>query len=196
MVDRVKEAVFDILGSQLGMPGSLPEIAVLDLFAGSGAMGLEAISRGAVSCVFAERAKPVVRILRSNIEALADGDPLEVLAVDIWRCPISTFVSAGGPFQIVFIDPPYRDARDTSSRSKLSSLLDRLMGSSAVIPGSIGVVHHERKVKLAPTDEQAWTVLMRREYGTSGITLVGPAANTTSAEPTATQQPEAIDGEA
>lgn len=196
MIDRVKEAVFDILGSRLGMPGSLPQVAVLDLFAGSGAMGLEAVSRGATSCVFAERSKPAVRILRANIDSLADGDSLKILAVDVWRCPISAFLSAGGPFQIVFVDPPYDDARDTSPQAKLSSLLDRIMGSPAVMPESVGVVHHERKVRLEPTDEQAWMVVMRREYGTSAITLVGPATSSASPERAPTQQPEEIDGEA
>ena len=74
---------------------------VLDVFAGTGALGLEALSRGAARAVFVERARPVLAALRTNIEACRAGDRCEVLPIDALSMP------AGPRADIVFLDPPY-----------------------------------------------------------------------------------------
>ena len=85
MPDRVKEAVFDILGSLLAAPGLLPPVPVADIFAGSGALGLEAMSRGASVCYFFERHPRALAALRANVQALDVGADARIMPVDAWK---------------------------------------------------------------------------------------------------------------
>src|SRR5215813_9049846 len=95
---RVREAWFNILQA------SIPGARVLDLFAGSGALGLEALSRGAVSAEFVERGRPALEALRANIAALGVGDRATVHRGDAVR-----FVERlqPGQYDVAFADPPY-----------------------------------------------------------------------------------------
>src|SRR4051812_19938869 len=99
--DRVRQALFDML---MHAPWAgrrvLEGASVLDVFAGTGALGLEALSRGAGRAVFVERARPALRALRANIEACKAQERCEVLAVD------AVSVSDGQRADIVFLDPP------------------------------------------------------------------------------------------
>jgi 16S rRNA (guanine966-N2)-methyltransferase len=98
--DRAREALFSSLGGLLDVTGS----RVLDLFAGSGAVGLEALSRGATAVTFVESDRAACEVLRRNIESVGlDG-------ADLHRRPAATFLVTGGadePFDLVFADPPY-----------------------------------------------------------------------------------------
>src|SRR3546814_20625095 len=80
----------------------LPDARVLDAFAGTGALGLEALSRGAAHAVFMENYAPAIEICRSNIAALGEGARSELLACDVLHPR-----AAAAPCDIVFIDPPY-----------------------------------------------------------------------------------------
>ncbi len=95
--DRVRETLFAMLGSRLG---SLEGLAVLDLFAGSGALALEALSRGAAEALLVERDAAAAGIAEANIEAL--GAPAAVRRLDATRLP-----PAPRPFDLVLLDPPY-----------------------------------------------------------------------------------------
>jgi 16S rRNA (guanine966-N2)-methyltransferase len=97
--DRVRESLFSILGSVDGD-------VVLDLFAGTGALGIEALSRGAASAVAVERDRNAVRAIRTNAEALALGDRLRVVPRG-WREALRAEAEAGSRFDLVLIDPPY-----------------------------------------------------------------------------------------
>lgn len=132
--ERVREAVFSILGPP--PPGS----TVLDLFAGSGAMGLEALSRGAGRAVFVDLGKPALAALRGNIADLGVGDRATVVATDA-----VTFVrklaaqAPDRPWRWVFIDPPYRTDLATQ-------VLDGLGAApSALAPDATVVVEHDRR---------------------------------------------------
>lgn len=98
--DRVREALFSVLGDLTGLN-------VLDLFAGSGALGLEALSRGAAHATFVERDAAAVRVLRANLELLGAG-------ADVHRADARAFLGnasgTGEPYDLLFLDPPYRDA--------------------------------------------------------------------------------------
>jgi 16S rRNA (guanine966-N2)-methyltransferase len=91
--DRVREALFSILGT-------LDGIRVLDLFAGTGALGIEALSRGAASCVFVD---VDTRPVRANLDALG-------IDAEVRRRPALTALAAGDQYDLVLLDPPYRDA--------------------------------------------------------------------------------------
>ncbi len=97
--DRVRETLFNWL------QGEVAGRRVLDLFAGSGALGLEALSRGAAEAVFVEQARPAAEQLRENLQELGFGGQGRVLQCDARRY----LESASGPFDIVFIDPPFAD---------------------------------------------------------------------------------------
>lgn len=96
----VRGAVFDALGPLTGAK-------VLDLFAGTGAMGLEALSRGAGSCVFVESDRGVLEVLRENVRALGYGDVAGIIAAD-YRPAVERLSFGGERFDLLFVDPPYR----------------------------------------------------------------------------------------
>jgi 16S rRNA (guanine966-N2)-methyltransferase len=94
--DRTREALFSMLTSRVG---SFEELRVADIFAGTGALGLEALSRGAAHCTFVEREREALTALKANIEKLgATGTDVRAQAAEGFT---------GGPFDIVFMDPPY-----------------------------------------------------------------------------------------
>lgn len=95
--DRVREAVFNALGSAGVIDGSL----VADLFAGTGAVGIEAISRGAAHCTFVERDRAALRSLEENLDTLDLGDRSRVMRSDAMQAAVTLDVD------IVFADPPY-----------------------------------------------------------------------------------------
>ena len=96
----VREAIFDSLGPVGGL-------SVLDLFAGTGAMGLEALSRGAARCVFVEHDKNVCEVLRTNIRDLDYLSVSRVIAAD-YHAALQDIIGAGERFDLLFVDPPYR----------------------------------------------------------------------------------------
>src|SRR3954470_14091916 len=100
--DRVREAVFNILASRLGQ--SFDGLRVLDLFAGTGALGLEALSRGATSIVFVDTGAEARGLIRDHIEAFGAGGVAKLLRRDATSLgPAGTM----GPVDLVFLDPPY-----------------------------------------------------------------------------------------
>lgn len=110
--DRTREALFSMLVSRIG---SFEDLAVADLFAGSGALGLEALSRGAASCLFVEQDKAALDALRANIAKLgAKGDvrALSVLALG----------PATAPLDLVMMDPPYGTGAGVVALDKLTRL--------------------------------------------------------------------------
>ena len=111
ITDRAKESLFNVLGHRFGSPGWLPAIAVLDLFAGTGSLGIEALSRGATSCVFVERDPRALRALRANIEKLGLAEETRVLTDSAWTMRMPPAEPDG--YSLIFVDPPYRDVADT-----------------------------------------------------------------------------------
>jgi 16S rRNA (guanine966-N2)-methyltransferase len=98
--DRVREALFSVLGDVAGL-------RVLDAFAGSGALGLEALSRGAGQAVFCETSTPALRVLRANVERLGYGDRAEIRRQDARR-RMAADARSGAAYQLLLLDPPYR----------------------------------------------------------------------------------------
>src|ERR1051325_11217291 len=88
VTDRVKETIFNILGHRFAQPGELPAVAVLDLFAGTGGMGIEALSRGATSCLFVERDRCTLRILSENLDKLKLHDVARGWGENVWTLRI------------------------------------------------------------------------------------------------------------
>lgn len=112
--DRTRETLFSMLTSRLG---SFEELRVLDLFAGSGALGLEALSRGAASCTFVEQDAAALKALETNI------DKLGAKAVcDVRRSSALSLGSAIKPFDVIMMDPPYLSGAGSVALDKLGRL--------------------------------------------------------------------------
>jgi len=131
---RIRQWIFDVLGPPTGR-------TVLDLFAGTGAVGLEALSRGAAAALFVENAAPALQALHRNLEKTRYVDRGEV-----WPLPVPAaadrLVRAGRSFDLVFCDPPY--AWDALEELLAESVLD------LVAPGGTLVVEHRGDRPLAP----------------------------------------------
>ncbi|HEV2865050.1 MAG TPA: 16S rRNA (guanine(966)-N(2))-methyltransferase RsmD [Allosphingosinicella sp.] len=97
--DRAREGLFSMLQSRLG---SFERLTVADLFAGTGALGLEALSRGAAHCTFVEKDRTALDALRRNVDALGAGERAEVKAQAVEHAP-----APARPFDLIFIDAPY-----------------------------------------------------------------------------------------
>ncbi len=98
--DRVKETLFNIIGARV------VDCAFLDLFAGSGAVGIEALSRGARLCYFVELATPHLKVVRENLAATRLGDRAQLLRRDA-RAAAADLGNRGAVFDLIFLDPPY-----------------------------------------------------------------------------------------
>jgi 16S rRNA (guanine966-N2)-methyltransferase len=103
--DRLRETLFDILGA--AVEGRM----FVDLFAGTGAVGIEAISRGARRAVFIERHAPAVQVIRENLKSLGIASEAEVLPVDVLR-GLESLASQHTPSDFIFLDPPYAQAEE------------------------------------------------------------------------------------
>lgn len=119
MPDRVREAVFNLLR------GHTQDEPVADVFAGTGSIGLEALSRGASSCLFVERDRTATRLLRQNIESLGVADRAEIVPSDALGS--SALAACPDPVHLVFFDPPYAMMRDPDQRSRLLEQLARFI---------------------------------------------------------------------
>ena len=124
--DRVREALFGVLGA------SVQDARVLDLFAGSGALGLEALSRGAAAAVFVDRSPRAIAAIRANVEALAvDADVRRMEA----RAALRAALARHEAYDLVFIDPPYRRAAGLG-RELSEALRPVLAGAARVVTES------------------------------------------------------------
>ena len=145
---RVREALFSMLGA---LEGAL----VLDLFAGSGALGIEAISRGAARATFVERAPRALAALRANIAALELGERCEIHPIDALAA-----LRGGGQYDLVFIDPPYAEAAELAD--PLSRELPALLAAGARV-----VSESDRRSPLA----LALPLVRERLYGDTMIRI-------------------------
>ena len=145
--DRVREALFSMLASRFG---SFEGLRVADLFAGSGALGLEALSRGAAHCVFVDKDRGAIEAIRANMAAL--GAAGEVLP------GVAEHVRIAGPLDLAFLDPPY-------GSGLAAPALERL----PLAPSGLASVETERREAIAVGGFEEEAV---RVYGKARITLL------------------------
>ena len=159
--DRVRESIFDILSSRLG--ASLDGLRVLDLFAGTGAMGLEALSRGASGAVFVETGAEGRGLIRDHIEAFGLGGVAKLLRRDATALGASGTM---GAFDLVFLDPPYGQGL---AEKALGSVRD----GGWLKPDATIVVEEAREIELALPS--GFVLDDRRVYGAAAVNIVTPA---------------------
>jgi len=151
--ELVREAVFDVLGPVDGL-------RALDLFAGTGALGLEALSRGGASCVFVERDPAIAEVLQSNIAALGYLGSSRVIVADYQRT-LGHLAGAASCFDLLFLDPPYRMLPDVEV--VLGPLLPSLLSQDGV-----AVIEGPRALPASFGQD----VVFERAYGDTRITMI------------------------
>lgn len=145
MIDRVRESLFSSLGSTYGTPGELPELHVLDLFAGSGSFGLEAISRGAKLCCFIEKNRHAISALRQNIRQLGLEGRCWIVSGDAFADDPPPAPDPTG-WQLVFLDPPYVLSDVNVDKYSIPNLLAGLSESALLADQALVILRHPRHV--------------------------------------------------
>jgi 16S rRNA (guanine966-N2)-methyltransferase len=128
--DRVREALFSILTARRALAGA----RVLDLYAGTGALAIEALSRGAARATLVESKRAALAAIRANIEALGIGERVLVVPSTVERAALR--VAENGPFDVVFADPPYADV------DSAASVLASLAAAKAFGKGATVILEH------------------------------------------------------
>ena len=159
--DRVREALFSSLASRLGP--DLGAAIVLDAFAGTGALGLEALSRGAERATFVESERRALDTLGANVRALAERDHARIVPGDVVRLASANGLP-GGPFTLLFLDPPYRiDA------ARVRQLLEALAESHSLVAGAVVVWEHSSAGGTDWPDD--FDVLFEKRYGSTSVSV-------------------------
>lgn len=153
--DRTREAVFNVIAHRF--PEALNGGRVLDLFAGTGALGLEALSRGASFCLFVEEAVEARGLIRTNVEALGLGGRTKIFRRDATRLgPAGTMA----PFQLLFADPPY--GRDLAAPALIAA-----RDGDWLQPGTLCVVEEAATAIFQPPS--GFSLEERRLYGETAV---------------------------
>jgi len=157
--DRVREALFSVLA---GVEGD----AVLDLYAGTGALGIEALSRGAAHATFVENARAALQALRQNIHALELGEVTTVLPIAVERALRAPPWREG--FDLVFLDPPYAVIRGGRFTDPLAKAVERGLTSS-LRPGARVILEHTSEEEAPPVS--GITLEETRVYGDTSLSF-------------------------
>ena len=159
-MDRVRESVFNILVQRV------QQSLVLDLYAGSGAFGLEALSRGAAGVVFVENDRKVLDVLRQNCSGIEDDTgKIVVIGKDVFQS-IAQFEKTASEFDIIFADPPYfKEQRVHDEQEYIVRILLKKLGAHSILKNNgIIVVEHSAKISL-PEREGNVHLYDRRKFG-------------------------------
>jgi len=162
--DRVREALFNILGQRI--MGS----RVLDLFAGTGAIGIEALSRGAAQVLFVDQSPEAGRLIEANLRACIPRPhaaflPLNLATLSHLR-PLHAALTPGNHFDLVFMDPPYQ-------KNLAQGVLAMVEKADILAEGALVVVEEHRRVSL-PETVASLSLIDHRRYGETGLWFYEP----------------------
>lgn len=161
--DHMRETLFNILGE------SVRGARFLDAYAGSGAVGIEALSRGASDVVFLEHHRPAAAIIRKNLDSLGLRERFQIIASPVWNA-LERLEREGNQFDMVFLDPPY------SGIGEYHRSLRILARSRLLLPDSLVIAEHARQCKL---EEHYGKLALARlvRHGDSQLAFYRKAAN-------------------
>ena len=146
-LDRTRESLFNIIA------GDCPQARVLDLYAGSGALALESISRGAQSAVVCDCSREAAKAIRQNIEALRVQEQVRFLYMQDKQA-VAQLAREGERFDLVFLDPPYRLSTDPACA--------QMAEGGILLPGALVIIEHDAHVTPAPGI--GYTMIDQRKY--------------------------------
>jgi 16S rRNA (guanine966-N2)-methyltransferase len=158
ILGRIKKSLFDILRPRL------ENAEFLDLYAGSGSVGVEALSRGAASVTFVDLNPNCLSVIRQNLSKLQLFDKAKVIRADA----VKGLTHVGGPFDLIFMGPPYHDAKWNALH--LTSPTLRAIGSASILkPGGWVIGQHHAKEVL--DDDPRWQMFRRENYGDTRLSF-------------------------
>ncbi len=157
--DRVKESIFNILGK--GVEGKV----VLDLFAGTGNLGIEALSRGAKKAFFVEKGRQALRLIQRNLSQCGMSERSEILSMDVGRA-IGILNQRGGSFDLILMDPPYE-------KGLIQKTLIKLHSNRIYHEDSILLIEHDRREPIPQTVE-GWRLIRQQGIGDTLISFLTP----------------------
>ena len=162
--DKTRESIFNIIISYLQInekKKNLPfeDFNVLDIFSGTGALGFEAISRGAKNVTFIEKSPDNLRVLYKNADHLKVNEKVEIIKRSIRKVK-----KIDGKFDLIFMDPPYQ--MDIIFKKTLKKILD----FKAIKKNSLVILEHARKKKIVIPKE--FEIIKEKNYGNSSVTLI------------------------
>ena len=157
--DRVKESIFNILG------GEVEGKFVLDLFAGTGNLGIEALSRGAKKAVFVEKGRQALRLIRRNVIQIGLERRVEIIPRDASRA-IGILKWRGEIFDLIMMDPPYE-------KGLIKRTLTKLNSHPIYHVNSILIIEHDRREPL-PSIPEGWNLIRERRMGDTVISFLTP----------------------
>ena len=157
--DRIRQVIFSSLAE------AVPGARVLDLYAGTGSIGIEALSRGAAQAVFVEQNREAVDCIRENLRHC------QLKGAEVRQADAMTYLAeAGEPFDLIFADPPYDKVRGTLNQHPLLARMAQRLCANGTI-----VWEHFAEQQLLETAD--WKVLRHRTYGETGLTFCQPVRN-------------------
>jgi 16S rRNA (guanine966-N2)-methyltransferase len=166
--DRVRESIFNILQNRLSLRGA----RVLDLFAGSGSLGFEALSRGAARVVFVDDWQGATKVIEENSSLLHCEDRCEIIKADVYKF----LLRAEGQYDLVFVDPPYR-------LESAPDLPQKILEKGLLSPPGLIIMEHAARTKI-PTNGSS-SLVSERTFGSTTVSFFS-AINTKSVKsPTA-----------
>lgn len=154
--DRVRETIFNVLGQWT------EGLTVLDLYAGTGALALEAISRGATRAVLVDQGREALKLCRENTDALGFGEQAEILAMPVARA-VQTLGKSGRAFDLVFADPPY-------AARVVQEVIEQVVGNRLLSPEGTLVIEHDRR-ESAPETHEGLGQIDQRRFGDTLVTM-------------------------
>lgn len=135
--------------------------SVLDLYAGTGALGIEALSRGGQRAVFVERDQRLCRLIQENLRDTGMEDRGRVLRMSVAQA----IAALDEPFTLALADPPYRD------EGAIAQLLQMLVPSRAMAEGGLLVLEHSSRLDTHAMGVPGWTLLRQRQYGDTAVSI-------------------------
>ena len=166
ILDRVKESLFSILGD------FVVDSVVLDVFAGTGSLGIEALSRGAKRCLFVDNNMHAVQVIKKNLQDTRFLEMAEILEKDAFA--LSAFLTDKCmKFDLILVAPPYRliDS-DSKDREKIFTLLDECASGQILNGSGIIVLQHHKKQIVSQKNFKHLKVVDERRYGNTQLTFL------------------------
>ena len=165
MTDRVRENLFNLLGD------TVVNATVLDLFCGSGALGIEALSRGATRVTFVDTDLAAVNVVETNCERLGLEKQARILRRDVLRPGPWIRPVGAKDYALIFIDPPYKMSAEPGGQAQLAAMVEAIAGLECVARGALAMIRVERNTRIT-LPWAGFEFSDQRSYGTTTLCLM------------------------
>ena len=166
ILDRAKESMFSILGN------SVLDSVVLDLFAGTGSLGIEALSRGANRCLFVENSTNAIKVIKKNLRNANLLKRTVVLKINVFRL-LDFIKNKDIKFDLILVAPPYKLLDiDCGERKRIFSLLEAFVSRQIINEKGIIVLQHHKKQKVIQECFKQLNVIDERQYSNTQLTFL------------------------